>query len=57
MSQSPQKPPEKSISDEAYQHMTDEQRRQEQQRREHPGSTQHEEGTSKNEYPGTGSPS
>jgi len=57
MSQSPQKPPEKSISDQAFQDMTDEQRRQEQQRRTQPKSTPPEDGTSQNKYPGTGSPS
>jgi hypothetical protein len=57
MPQSPQKPPQKSTSDEAFQHMTDEQRRQEQQRRAQPKSTPHEDGTTQNEHPGTGSPS
>src|ERR1700709_689676 len=57
MAQSPQKPPEKSISDQAFQDMTDEQRRQEQQRRSQPASTRPEDGSSQNNYPGTGSPS
>jgi hypothetical protein len=58
MAQSPQKPPEKSISDQAFQNMTDEQRRQEQQRRAQPESTPPEDdGSSQNKYPGTGSPS
>jgi hypothetical protein len=57
MAQAPsQKPPEPSISDQAFQHMTDEQRRQEQQRREQAKSPSGE-GTSQNQYPGTGSPS
>jgi hypothetical protein len=57
VSQSPQKPPEKSISDQAFQDMTDEQRRQEEQRRAQPKSTPPEDGGSQNNYPGTGSPS
>jgi hypothetical protein len=57
MAQSPQKPPEKSISDQAFQDMTDEQRRQEQQRRAQPKSTPPDDGSSQNKYPGTGSPS
>jgi hypothetical protein len=57
VSQSPQKPPEKSISDQAFQDMTDEQRRQEEQRRGQSKSTPPEDGTSRNNYPGTGSPS
>ena len=57
MAQSPQKPPETSIGDEAFQHMTDEQRRQEQERRTQPKSTPGEESSSQNKYPGTGSPS
>jgi len=57
MAQSPQKPPEKSISDQAFQDMTDEQRRQEQQRRAQPKATPPEDGSSQNKYPGTGSPS
>jgi hypothetical protein len=56
MAQAPtQKPPEPSISDQAFQHMTDEQRRDEQQRREQAKSPS--EDGSQNQYPGTGSPS
>jgi hypothetical protein len=55
MAQSPQKPPEKSVSDQAFQDMTDEQLRQEQQRQSQ--STPPEDGSSQNKYPGTGSPS
>jgi hypothetical protein len=55
MAQSPQKPPEKSVSDQAFQDMTDEQLRQEQQRQSQ--STPPEDGSSQNKYPGAGSPS
>jgi hypothetical protein len=57
MAQAPtQKPPEPSISEEAFQHMSDEQRRDEQRRREQSKSLP-EDGSSQNQYPGTGSPS